>query len=365
MTTTMPKRTGTGLVSDPLAPEWRSLYDEHAPRIRRIATHRVGPNLAEEVVQDTFLRAYRNRHSFDASLSIRAWLNVIALRASIDALRHRTASIEVLLGETEDQAAADNGEEEFFNDVRRKGINDVLSGLNDRYRRVLELVVIEGWTHEEVARAEGISAKAVKSLLCRARSAFKDGYTAFSEKSGVFGGAAVGTAILRLRMRIHRFVEHHAGAVTTAMATVAVIGVAAVPTTQMLLPSSAVEPVSSVSAPAADATRADVGSTGEAPGEASVSTSPSGATVAASGGANSSSVTPAPAGGGVQVETTTAIGREGNGAGVGVSGERDSPMGDGSTFAGIYVEDCSTGLTAPIFCAVVDTTGDPATAPTE
>lgn len=358
MATTMPKRSGSGLASDPHAPEWHSIYHEHAPRIRRIATHRVGPNLAEEVVQDTFLRAYRNRNSFDASLSIRAWLNVIALRASIDALRHKTASIEVLLGEIGEQAGTDNGEAAFFNDIRRQGINATLSGLNDRYRRVLERVVIEGWTHEEVAKAEGISTKAVKSLLCRARDAFRDGYTAYSERTGVFGGAVVGTAILRIRTRVHRFVEHHAGAVTTALTTAAVVVVAAVPTTHPL-PTDAMEPASAVS-PAATASSdaSDSDSSGEAPADASVSTSPSGATATGSAEANSSSVAPAPASGEVQVEAGLSAGRDGDGASTWLTASTTGPEGDRRAFAGTEIYDCSKELTWTVACTAIDVMAD-------
>jgi len=355
----MPKRSGTGLGSaDPLAPEWDRLYHEHAPRIMRIAAHRVGPHLAEDVVQDTLLRVIRNRHSFDTAYSERGWINTIASRSAIDALREKMASLEDLLGDViEEQASPDNGEEEFFNAVRHRGIDEVLSGLNDRHRRVLELVIIEGWSHEEVAAAMGIKAGAVKSLLARARATFKAKYTEFSETSGVFGAGAVGTAIWKLRMRVHRFVEHHAGAVTTAVATVAVVGIAAVPAT-LVMPAGGIEPASAVSdAPAADG--GDRDSTSAAPAEASVSTSPTGATAAASGSADSSSVAPAPAGGSVQLEAAATIGREGDSSQVGVRADEQAPGVDGRTYGGITVDDCEASATTGLKCATVDALSQP------
>ena len=204
---------------------------------------------------------------------------------------------------------------------------------------------------------------AVKSLLARAKIAFQRAYEDHAETSGVFGAGLVGTAIFKLRMRVHRFVEHHAGMVSAAAVTVAVVGVAAVPTS-LVVPTNAHELAPAVSVPApADENDGDSG--GSVPTEASVSTSSSGAAASASGGADSSSVAPeAPASGGVQVETKATLGREGNGAGIGITTETDGPQNDRTTFAGIYVEDCSGGVLVTTFCTAAETANEASGAPT-
>jgi RNA polymerase sigma-70 factor (ECF subfamily) len=356
MTTTMPTRSGAGLGSgDPLAPEWDRLYHEHAPRIMRIAAHRVGPHLAEDVVQDTLLRVIRNRHSFDTAYSERGWINTIASRSAIDALREKMASLEDLLGDViEEQASPDNGEEEFFNAVRHKGIDEVLSGLNDRHRRVLELVIIEGWSHEEVAAAMGIKAGAVKSLLARARATFKARYTEFSETSGVFGAGAVGTAIWKLRMRVHRFVEHHAGAVTTAVATVAVVGIAAVPAT-LVMPTNAYEPTSAVSSTQTSG-EANPSAVGSVAATEAAATGSAGGTGHSASAASSSGTTPEDATQASEpsVSADTTAGRQGQGASAGFSAENTVPGAEGRAYGGITVKNCDANVGTEVECAAID-----------
>ncbi|MDQ3757992.1 MAG: sigma-70 family RNA polymerase sigma factor, partial [Actinomycetota bacterium] len=213
----MPRSAGLFDSPDTLALDWKGLYQEHAPRLRRIAERRVGTEQADDVVQDTFMRAFRNRSSLDPSRPIGAWLSSITLCSSTDALRRRSARPELPVeGEQEPPAAtARSVEDDFENTVRRVGIEQAFESLNQRQRRVLQRLEVDGWTQEEVAAVEHLSTDAVKSLAARARRTFREAYSAFADNMGVFGGAALGPAMWRLRARLqraHALAGEHVGA---------------------------------------------------------------------------------------------------------------------------------------------------------
>lgn len=358
MTTTMPKRTATGAGSpERFAPEWQNLCRDYDRLVRSIAVYRVGPMLADDVVQEVFLRAHRNRHSFDPSQSLEGWLKVITARACIDVIRRRTATIEVSLGDRYEQAVADTSEDEFFNAVRRMGIEEAMAGLNQRHRRVLRLVEFEGWSLEQVAAAEGVSTQAAKSLLVRARQAFKVSYTAIAQRTDVWGAGAVGTTVWRIRTRIQQAVDNHAGTVGAAAVTVAVLAVAAVPATKPL-PSSAIE---SGAATRDLAPRTSAGQQPRAVQEPATDGARSGTT---SPGPQAGNTTPIATQPSVEEpkDTTVSVGadagRNGDGAAAQVTAGTDGPEGDQRTFVVLEVEDCSTKFTTTATCTAIDVVSD-------
>ncbi|MFC5821096.1 RNA polymerase sigma factor [Nonomuraea harbinensis] len=64
------------------APEvFAGLFDRHAPALRRYVARRLGPSLADDIVSDVFLTAFRRRHRYDMSHpDARPWLYGIAAR---------------------------------------------------------------------------------------------------------------------------------------------------------------------------------------------------------------------------------------------------------------------------------------------
>lgn len=74
--------------ADPL--DWDEVYRTQAPRLRGVIARRVEAGAVEDVLQETFLRAYRSSDRFDASRPIEPWLTTIAVHAAADS-RRRTA----------------------------------------------------------------------------------------------------------------------------------------------------------------------------------------------------------------------------------------------------------------------------------
>ncbi|HEU0016694.1 MAG TPA: sigma-70 family RNA polymerase sigma factor [Longimicrobium sp.] len=148
----------------------RELYDAHAPRVYRIACRFAGDAArAEEVVQDTFVRAFQRLGDFRGE-AFGAWLRSIAVSVSLNALRtlRRRAAREVALADV-DEPASHPVEPR---DVER--VHAAIDALPERARGVFVLHALEGYSHAEVAAMLGISEANSKVILLRARARLRE-----------------------------------------------------------------------------------------------------------------------------------------------------------------------------------------------
>jgi RNA polymerase sigma-70 factor, ECF subfamily len=149
------------------------LIRRHGPGIRRFLAGVLStPHEAEDLAQETFLRAWSAASRYDPTIASPAtWLYRIALRLAID--RNRRAGFRRFLGlesapePIDDQPGADQGLAARQTLVR---INQALANLPERQRRALLLRAVAGLTNTEIAATLGISAGAVEQLLVRARA---------------------------------------------------------------------------------------------------------------------------------------------------------------------------------------------------
>ena len=131
------------------------------------------PSDAEDLVQDTLLRAYRAIDRFDGRYP-RAWLLTILRNAQINRVRRRRPELlrdpDKTMAELADHDGGDASPEalvvgEMFDAVTEQA----LRGLPDRFRSVVELVDVNGLAYQEAADALGIPVGTVMSRLHRAR----------------------------------------------------------------------------------------------------------------------------------------------------------------------------------------------------
>lgn len=132
------------------------------------------PADAEDLVQDTLLRAYRSIDSFDGRHS-RAWLLTIMRNAQINRTRRRRPELlddpDAELDRLADSPDSGGSPEAVvvgaaFDSV----VADALDALPDRFRQVVELVDIEGLSYAEAAGVIGAPVGTVMSRLHRARA---------------------------------------------------------------------------------------------------------------------------------------------------------------------------------------------------
>lgn len=131
---------------------------------------------AEDLVQDTLLRAYRAIDSFDGRYP-RAWLLTILRNTHIN--RNRRRRPELLRdpdAATSAVATAPSSEQadQLVDDTMDAAIVDALAGLDEPFRRVVELVDIDGLTYAEAASVLDVPVGTVMSRLHRARTRIRD-----------------------------------------------------------------------------------------------------------------------------------------------------------------------------------------------
>jgi len=117
---------------------------------------------AEEVVQDTFLKAYRGLGSFRGDAAVRTWLVSICHRSCVDRSRRRQAEV-VSLDHARRLRARDDSAD------LRMAIEAALPALTDDERRAFVLVDVLGYSREEAAEIAGVPSSTMRSRLARAR----------------------------------------------------------------------------------------------------------------------------------------------------------------------------------------------------
>lgn|SRR5690349_9025801 len=169
-------------------------YDANVDGLYAFVYYRVGrdASLAEDVVQNTFALAIERAKDYDpARGSVGAWLTTLSRNVIRDHLRaHRRADE---LAQTWDridrslsqvyQALADEPlpGEVLERAETRDLVNMAIAHLPEQYRTVLARKYVDGEPLETLASELGISVDATKSLLARARRAFRDTFAALGK----------------------------------------------------------------------------------------------------------------------------------------------------------------------------------------
>jgi len=118
------------------------------------------PDEVEDLVQETLIAVHNQRHTYDPSQPLTAWVHAIAKYKYVDLVRRRAgrdALNEPLDDDLEAFAASDHDAADAKRDLRK-----LLATLPDRHRRPIELVKIEGLSVAEAAARAGMSESAVK-----------------------------------------------------------------------------------------------------------------------------------------------------------------------------------------------------------
>jgi RNA polymerase sigma factor (sigma-70 family) len=124
---------------------------------------------AEDVLQESFLDAFRSLHDFHYRSTFGAWLKKIVINKSINILRKRRNDL-VDMESTELQAVPEEdgiNEEEI--QYRVEEVKKMITRLPDGYRTVLSLYLLEGYDHEEISQILNISHNTVRTQYVRAK----------------------------------------------------------------------------------------------------------------------------------------------------------------------------------------------------
>ena len=165
---------------------FEAIVRRYSGMVFTLAARLVGPLDAEDVVQETFLRAWRGLESFRGESSLKTWLYAIALNR-VRARRGTLARLRSRFGAGERPGAdpdfslvdglADTGlspEENALRSEERRRLRKAVLGLPEEFRLAVVLRDLEGLSYEEVAAVLSVPIGTVRSRLARGRALIKE-----------------------------------------------------------------------------------------------------------------------------------------------------------------------------------------------
>jgi RNA polymerase sigma-70 factor (ECF subfamily) len=126
---------------------------------------------AEDIMQEAFLNAFRNIESYAGKVSFGAWLKKIVVNRSLDYLKKKRIRFEEI---NERMAIPD---EPVFMEMEENSLENIqtaIGELPEKYRVMINLILIEGYNHEEVSEMLGISNVASRTQFFRAKQKLKE-----------------------------------------------------------------------------------------------------------------------------------------------------------------------------------------------
>jgi len=160
-------------------PAFAELVEKFQHRLVGILQHMVGNHQeAEDLAQEVFLRVYRTRAHYSPKAKFSTWLFTIANNLALNAIRNRkrrrTQDIDAqeshLMPANRGPAPTQHLAETELSGV----IREALDTLSERQRMALVLNKFEEMSYEDIATVMGLTTKAVKSLLSRARDSLRE-----------------------------------------------------------------------------------------------------------------------------------------------------------------------------------------------
>jgi len=174
-------------VRDDDSTAFAELVERFQHRLVAVMHHLIGSaDEAEDLAQEVFLRVYRNRKKYTPKAKLSTWLFTIANNLALNALRDRKRRLVLPLeinesgpigtrsteskASTRDQPPTHQLQQQELAEVIRKS----LDGLNERQRVAIVLNKFEDMNYTDIAEVMGLTSKAVKSLLSRARAKLRE-----------------------------------------------------------------------------------------------------------------------------------------------------------------------------------------------
>ena len=156
------------------------------------------PEDAEDLIQETFFKAYKYYDKFEEGTNLKAWLFRIMKNSFINGYRKRQSqppesafsdieeSFENVM--VDDSGTIKNPEEEILESVLDEDVQQALDALRDDYRMVILLVDLEGFSYKEAAEILEVPVGTVMSRLYRGRRVLEKTLLDYARNHGYMRG---------------------------------------------------------------------------------------------------------------------------------------------------------------------------------
>lgn len=140
---------------------------------------------AEDIVQNSFIKMYRNINDFDSSLKFSSWAYRITHNELIDWYRKQKSRPQLIIGDKDEDifstiAGDINIEKEAIQKETRKEIEKVIQDLDPKYQEIIMLRFFEEKSYDEISDILEIPAGTVAIRLSRAKKILEDSLKAYS-----------------------------------------------------------------------------------------------------------------------------------------------------------------------------------------
>ncbi len=163
---------------------FETLYHKYQSQIYGTLAQRMSDrDTIDDLMQDTFFRAYRSLHTFKGQAAFSTWLTQIALNVYRSHLRSQQVR-QNWVHQTEDPEIVHNVIRDLIPDAlpdqivekreRIQLVHQSIQNLPERYRKAMWLRYVMDWSYEEITQALRVPLGTVKTWLCRARRQLKN-----------------------------------------------------------------------------------------------------------------------------------------------------------------------------------------------
>ena len=162
---------------------FETLYHKYQSQIYGTLAQRISDrDTIDDLMQDTFFRAYRSLHTFKGQAAFSTWLTQIALNVYRSHLRsqqvrqnwvYQTEDPEVVRNVIRDIIPGTLPDQIVEKRERIQLVHKSIQNLPERYRKAMWLRYVMDWSYEEITQALRVPLGTVKTWLCRARRQLK------------------------------------------------------------------------------------------------------------------------------------------------------------------------------------------------
>ena len=152
------------------------LYNQYCDGMYVVAKRFVNDSFeAEDIVQESFIKAFAKLHQYKGEVTFGAWLKRIVINKSIDALKAKKQEL-LEMNEVHLKVVDPDYEDEWLVDdaITIDEVKAAINELPDKYRFVMMLFLMEGYDHQEISQILNITEVASRTQLSRGKAKLKE-----------------------------------------------------------------------------------------------------------------------------------------------------------------------------------------------
>ncbi|MEO9662181.1 RNA polymerase sigma factor [Maribacter dokdonensis] len=127
---------------------------------------------AEDVLQESFIKAFQKIHQYKGEVTFGAWLKRIVVNKSIDFLKSKKDKVSI--DEQDMQIVADDDNWNVSAVISIDEVRLAIDQLQEKYKYVVLMFLVEGYDHQEIAEVLNISSSACRTRLSRGKNQLKE-----------------------------------------------------------------------------------------------------------------------------------------------------------------------------------------------